>query len=606
FTNSNGGGLSLTDTEGLTVTAAVDAGSDNLALHVTGDLGVGANLTAGKAATLDVSGAIGQTAGTISATDVALNAGGTISQSGGATIGATGTLSGTSTGGTTLDDTNRVANLGSFTNTGTGGFSLTDAEGLTITAAVAAGSDNLALHVTGDLGVGGNLIAGQAVNLAASGSINQTAGTISATDVALGAGGTVGQSGGATISATGTLTGTSIGGATLDDANQIAALGNFSNTGPGGFSLTDAEGLTVTGAVTSGGGALSLTVAGPELAISGSLNSGAGTTTIAAQSGTTLVAGATDGNATGPVLLITDASLGQITAAALVLDTTGAADIFVNGVGLHPTLNGVTLNSGSDVTFDTTGSSFASSLAANGADITVAGNLSAGTALALNASAAISQTGGAVTSPLVTLSAGTAITQSGGTISGTTAVLDAGTTISQSGGATINVGLLSGHSTGGTSLNDANLVDNLTGFTNAGVGGFSLADAKSLNVSGPVAAGTGDLAFQVTGALTTAADLTAGGTVALSATGPGVAITQISGTIHGASVSLDTTGAISQTGGAISAADVALDAGTTITQTGGSIAAGTLQGSSDGDTTLANPANTVATLGTFNVSGGSV
>src|SRR6185437_434763 len=151
FTNSNGGGFSLTDTEGLTVTAAVDAGSDNLALHVTGDLGVGANLTAGKAATLDVSGAIGQTAGTISATDVALNAGGTISQSGGATIGATGTLSGTSTGGTTLDDTNRVANLGSFTNTGTGGFSLTDAEGLTITAAVAAGSDNLALHVTGDL-----------------------------------------------------------------------------------------------------------------------------------------------------------------------------------------------------------------------------------------------------------------------------------------------------------------------------------------------------------------------------------------------------------------------------------------------------------------------
>src|SRR6185312_10261325 len=301
----------------------------------------------------------------------------------------------------------------------------------------------------------------------------------------------------------------------------------------------------------------------------------------------------------------TDASLGQITAAALVLDTTGAADIFVNGVGLHPTLNGVTLNSGGDITFDAAGSHFSSSLAANGADITVAGNLSAGTALALNASAAISQTGGAVTSPLVTLSAGTAITQSGGTISGTTAVLDAGTTISQSGGATINVGLLSGHSTGGTSLNDANLVDNLTGFTNAGVGGFSLADAKSLNVSGPVAAGTGDLAFQVTGALTTAADLTAGGTVALSATGPGVAITQISGTIHGASVSLDTTGAISQTGGAISAADVALDAGTTITQTGGSIAAGTLQGSSDGDTTLANPDNTVATLGTFNVSGGS-
>ena len=59
---------------------------------------------------------------------------GAISQTGGVLIAA-GTLTGSSAGATTLDDANLVGTLGSFT---AAGFSLNNAQALTVNGAVAA------------------------------------------------------------------------------------------------------------------------------------------------------------------------------------------------------------------------------------------------------------------------------------------------------------------------------------------------------------------------------------------------------------------------------------------------------------------------------------
>ncbi len=58
------------------------------------------------------------------------------------------------------------------------------------------------------------------------------------------------------------LRGSSAGGASFDDTNEIGKLGAFSNTGSGGFALTDGETLKVQGAVAAGTGDLSLTTTG--------------------------------------------------------------------------------------------------------------------------------------------------------------------------------------------------------------------------------------------------------------------------------------------------------------------------------------------------------
>src|SRR6202040_3112908 len=100
------------------------------------------------------------------------------------------------------------------------------------TGAVDAGASNTLILTT--TAVGAPLIlsasltaAGGAVDLASAGAVTQTAGAIT----------------------TGTLTGSSAGGASLTGANQFDTLANFTNTGAGDLSITDAQatGLNVTG-----------------------------------------------------------------------------------------------------------------------------------------------------------------------------------------------------------------------------------------------------------------------------------------------------------------------------------------------------------------------
>ena len=81
------------------------------------------NIVLDSAGDLTLTNAVG------SAAEVELDAGRAISESSAGTITAT-TLTGSSVTGATLDGANQIGVLGSFSNTGSGDFSLTDAQAL--------------------------------------------------------------------------------------------------------------------------------------------------------------------------------------------------------------------------------------------------------------------------------------------------------------------------------------------------------------------------------------------------------------------------------------------------------------------------------------------
>ena len=107
---------------------AVNAGSGTLALTTTsGNLGIANVLTTTGAASL--------------------NSAGTLKEIGTGAIDS-GVAQGGSAGGTTLNGANLVATLNAFTNTGAGGFALSDGEALTVNGAVNGGTGDLALTTT--------------------------------------------------------------------------------------------------------------------------------------------------------------------------------------------------------------------------------------------------------------------------------------------------------------------------------------------------------------------------------------------------------------------------------------------------------------------------
>ena len=228
FTTS-GGNFALTDAQALTVNGAVDTdvtpGTTNTAtagaLTLNSDLAIDADLT-------------GSTVDLISA--------GVITEGSGAVITAA-TLTGSSVGDTTLNDANLIANLGAFATSG-GNFALTNAQALTVTGTVdtdatpgttnTATAGDLTLTTTGasdNLVLDANLI-GHTVTLTSADTIGQSGGIITALN----------------------LTGSSVGGTTLNKANLITNLGTFDNTTSGDFALTDAATLNVTGALDDAGG----------------------------------------------------------------------------------------------------------------------------------------------------------------------------------------------------------------------------------------------------------------------------------------------------------------------------------------------------------------
>ncbi len=281
FTNT-AGTLTLTDDQSLSITGAVNTGTYGITLVSTG----------------------------------------AITESGAGAIAAA-SLTGSAVGGETLNGANQVATLDAFTNTGSGGFSFNNSEALTVAGLLNAGAGTLTLTTTAGaiaidtalsaptvvlsspnsvtqsqpitasgldlLGVGGSYtltnasnsvgtLAGNtgAINLTdngalAIGSVGTTAGVTTSGALTLTLAGTISESGTGAIAAA-SLTGSSVGGATLSGANQIATLDAFTNTGAGGFSLGDGEALTVAGPLNAGTGNIALETTGGGIAIDTALS----------------------------------------------------------------------------------------------------------------------------------------------------------------------------------------------------------------------------------------------------------------------------------------------------------------------------------------------
>ena len=496
-------------------------------------------ITAGTTATLTAAGAIDQTGGIITATTL-----------------TTGSSVGSTTLGTLASPVaNLIGTLGAF-ETGTG-FSLTNAQTLAVSGAdvsglgftgVNAGTGALTLETTtGDLDLQtatGNLTAGpatgsQIVTLVSAGAIDQTGGIITA----------------------GTLTGSAGTDATMPDANLVGALSSFS--AGTNLAFINAQSLIATGV--SAGSALGLTTQSGDLTLSGAITAGTTATLTAGgaldQTGGIITAGTLTGSSVGSTTLGTLAS-----PVANLIGTLGA---FETGTGFSLTNAQTLAVSGADVS----GLGFTGVNAGTGAltletttgdlDLqTATGNLTAGPAtgsqiVTLVSAGAIDQTGGIITAGTLTGSAGTDatmpdanlvgalssfsagtnlafinaqsliatgvsagsalglttqsgdLTLSGAITAGTTATLTAAGALDQTGGS-ITATTLSGSAGTDATMNDANLVGTLSGFSAGGNLGFT--NAVGLTLLGPATAGdnvflvttTGSIAYPGSGGTVTA------------------------------------------------------------------------------------------------------
>lgn len=221
--------------------------------------------------------------------------------------------------------------------------------------------------------------------------------------LALDAGGTITQPGGAITAAT--LTGSAQTATLSSSLNAIATLGDFTTTA-GDLQLTTGSSLTVSGKVVAAG-KLSLETqgAGNDITLNGNLSAGSGPVSLISAGGIT-GAGAIDAGSlliqsVGAVSLSGDNTVGKLAA-----DITGAgSSLLFNNTGTAlavDTVGGVAgiATSDGDVALSTTASG----------DITLAASIDAGAGtVALNSAGAIAQTGGVVTGDTLFLSASTGI-----------------------------------------------------------------------------------------------------------------------------------------------------------------------------------------------------
>ncbi len=529
-------GFALINAQALTVNGPVSGGA-----------GTALTTTAGN---LTINGAV-------SGTTTTLNSAGGISEGGSGSITA-GTLRGQSIGATALNGANHIGTLGSFS---AAGFALTNAQTLVVGGTVDGGASTALTTTSGDLAING-LVKGATTTLVSAGAITE------------GAGGSITAN---------LLTGHSIGNTTLDGNNHINILGGFSAD----FSLTNGQTLTVEGPL-DGGPVVALTTTAGDLIINGTVTGATTTLTSAgaiiegthgvitadnltgSSAGSTSLLGANQVAALGAfvsggdfafntirTLTVNDAPSANGGAGDLTLTASGANSDLI----LASTLTGntVTLGAGRNINQTAgaihantlTGSSVGSTALGGANHIGTLGNFTAAN-FALTNAQALAVTGsvdGGASTTLKTTSGNLAIN---GTVKGTTTTLASAGAITEGAGGSIVAGMLTGSSAGATTLNGANRIGTLGGFTAAS---FALTNAQTLAVSGTLDGGAS------TSLKTTSGDLA------------------INGPVKGTATSLTSAGAITE--GAA-----------------GVITAGTLTGSSVGATTL-NGANQIGTLGSF-------
>ncbi|HWO57677.1 MAG TPA: filamentous hemagglutinin N-terminal domain-containing protein, partial [bacterium] len=518
--------------------AGTQTGTGTVTISATGSLASGGGniVITNNGSTTSLAFAESVNAGSGQVTLTATGAG--ISQTGGAITA--GTLTGNSGGVVTLGQTNAITNLGAFTSSG--GFTLADAGGLTVTGAVSDGTGLTSITTNGGNLVVNADVTGTGISLAATTSGNMTLNA----NVNAGANAVMLSAPAGTISQTaGTITANALGvEATAAPAPSLTTAGTLNTiaaniTGAGNpFSFTQAATFDVgtVGSivgVTTSNGAITLTASAGNLTMSQSVNSGAATTSLNStaglinQTGGTVTAGTLTGSAA------TSVNLGTVAATNLGAFSAGTTLTLVDAGGLNVTgavgggtgLTSITTDSGNLAI--TTGS-----VAGNGVTLvtTTSGNIALG--------------------GNVNAGAGTATLTSAGNISQSAGTLTAAT--------------LTGSSAGTTSLGTTALT-NLGAFTSSG--GFTLADAGGLTVTGAITDTAGPMSISTTGG---ALDLGAqtinntGQTLTLS----GLGVLQSTGTVLANAATVTSgTGAINLTSGTndFSATVIATGTGISIT-----------------------------------------
>ncbi len=637
-----GGANSITTLDGFTANGFSLTDGNTLTVAASSTVDGGAGGTSLMAGALTIDGTVGNAGGTTSLT---ANAGNITEGTGGIVVAST--LTGDSSGDTTLKGENQIGTLGHFN---AGNFTLVNHAALSVTGPlITTGDISLTTTGTGNVLSVGQALTGGAITLDSAGdlgvqqgiqasTINLAANGNLAIDAAVDSGSGVttltqnGSGGGITEGTHGvitadTLTGTAQGSVMLDKANAVTNLGDF--TASNGFKLSNGQKLTVTAGHTVDGGAstaLETTGAGSDLALDGNVKG----TTVDLSSSSNVTEGShgivTAGVLTGSVAHAvqlnganTVASLGDFTANGLTLNNTGALAIgagatvdggantalTVNGgatgnLAINGTLKGTTttLQVAGDISEGANGVVSAGTLTGNSVgstsltgrnDVANLGDFSAD-GFALSTASALSVTDGST----IAGRSGVALTTTGaghdlsinGTITGIVAKLVSGGAISEGANGFVQAGAFSGSSAGDTKLTHTEVTE-LDAFS---AKNFSLTDAHALSMGGP---------------LTTTGNA---GDISLTTTGSGNALT-INQAVQGAAIKLSSasdltiTNAVTGTNVALAshgnlAINAAVSSGagtTTLTQTGsgaimaganGSITAATLTGSATGATTL--------------------
>ena len=411
FANGGKGDVNIVDTQstGLTVAGAVSTGAGATIL-INNQSGKGGGA-------LIVNGSVSAPGGTVT-----LLSDSTIGEGVNGIVTA-GNLKASSIGGITLKGANQVDTLAAFTNAGSGTLAFTNAKAsaLTVGADIAAGAGDIILTTTGK---GGDI------------TLSASLTTDSARAVTLAATGVVSQTAEANVILTGTLRGTSVGGAALTNANVFNTLDGFANSGGGDLGITDTQstGLTVTGAVTVGvSHVLTLT--------------NAGALTLKADLG---LAGAI-------VDLESADAINQLSGAisAGTLRGASANGVLLTGANLIDNLG----------PFKNTGTGGINLVDAQATGLTVSGGVDAGAGNSLSLSTTATKAGASL------VLAGD-LTATGGTVN-----LSSAGTISQNSANVITAKTLNSASNGSASLTGSNQVQTLNSFTNAGAGDLSFTDA---------------------------------------------------------------------------------------------------------------------------------
>ncbi len=463
-------GFTLNDGESLTASGVINGGTA-VTINDAGLLTLGGTTTATAVSLSGTALAIPGLLTDGGAGTVALMAtGGTIDETGTLVVG---TLSGSSTGATTLTGatvtTNKIATIATF-----------NAAGLTL-------NDGLSLLVAGSANGGTAAAIADSASLTVDGTVSAVAVILSGANVTIpglvtdgGAGsvGLIATSG--TISQTGTLvagtlSGNSTGATSLTGAtattNQVAVLGGFTAAG---FTLNDGKSLTVAGSLS--GGAVAAITDSAMLTIDGAISAAA----VSLTGASVTIAGLVTDGGTGTVNLIATGGTidesGTLVAGTLSGGATGTATL----TGAMPTTNQIA----------TVGSFSAAGITVNdGTGLAVAGLVNGGAVATITDNALLTITGTVFAASVALTGANVAIpglVSDGG--AGTVGLIATSGTINEPG--TLIAGTLTGRSTGATTLTGATPITNqvamLGGFT---ADGFLLNDGEALSVAGTLNGG---------------------------------------------------------------------------------------------------------------------